>query len=153
MTRWMKDPKAQAMRRASAVLCAIGLAGTAQAFDCAAGLPYHSIGPGVLGGYDYVALDDGWIMVDTPTANAGGDWIVLEHCPTRMHMTISGEPIPDSARDDLGRMLNSEESFTLRQMSDVIIETGLGIGIGQGQFDSCPCAREADPATREGAGW
>jgi hypothetical protein len=66
-------------------------------------------------------------------------------------MTVSGNPIPDAARDDLARMLNSDVTFTLWQMSDVIIEEGLGIGIGQGQSDSCPCAREADPATRKGA--
>lgn len=135
----------------AALVSAVASVAVAQDFDCAAGQPYHSIGSGVLGGYDYDALGDGWIMVDTATANPAGDWIVLEHCPTRMHMTVLGNPIPDAARDDLARMLNSDETFTLRQMSDVIIEEGLGIGIGQGQFDSCPCAREADPATRKGA--
>lgn len=132
---------------AGLLLCA----GAAQAFDCPAGLPYHSIGAGVLGGYDYQAIGDGWIQVDSATANAGGEWIVLEHCPTRQNLTILGGPaIPTSAREDLDRMLFSEQNFTLRQMADVILETGVSIGIGQGQFDSCPCTREADPATRKG---
>ena len=126
-------------------------AGTAQAFDCAAGLPYHSIGAGVLGGYDYVALGDEFIVVDSATAHPAGEWIVLEHCPTRQHLDVFGEPVISAeARDDFWRMVQSDEAFTLQQMGDVIVRVGVSIGTGQGLTDSCPCAREADPATRKG---
>jgi hypothetical protein len=119
-------------------------AGAAQAYDCAAGLPYHSIGAGVLGGYDYEAIGDGWIMVDSTTAHPSGEWIVVEHCPTRMHLDLLGDPaLPVAARDDLARMLNSDQGYTLRQMADVILEIGVTTSIGQGQADSCPCALEA----------
>ncbi len=139
--------------KAMLALALMGGAGAAQAFDCAAGLPYHSIGSGVLGGYDYTPLGGGFIMVDSPTAHPSGEWIVLEHCPTRQFLSLLGDRvIPAEARDDLGRMINSAEGFTLQQMSDVILRVGVSTGTGQGLTDSCPCAREADPATRKGGG-
>jgi hypothetical protein len=126
-------------------------AGAAQAFDCAAGLPYHSIGADVLGGYDYTVIGDGFVVVDSTSAHPAGEWIVLEHCPTRQHLDVFGEPVISAeARDDFWRMVQSNEGFTLQQMGDVIVRAGVSIGIGQGMTDSCPCAREADPATRKG---
>ncbi len=128
----------------AALVSVVASAAVAQDFDCPAGLPYHSIGAGVLGGYDYQAIGGGFIVVDSATAHPAGEWIVLEHCPTRQHLDLFGEPvIPTDARDDFWRMVNSSEGFTLAQMADVIVRYGVSTGTGQGLTDSCPCALEA----------
>ena len=125
----------------------------AQTFDCPAGLPYHDIGPGVLGGYNYNVLGGGFIVIESRTAHPNGDWIMLEHCPTRQNLSMLGDPdLPADATNAFWRMVNSDQAYTFDQMTDVILRGGMSMGTGQGQTDSCPCAREADPATRKGAG-
>jgi hypothetical protein len=136
---------------------ALGLtaqASAAQTFECPAGEAIYGLAGGVLGGYNYNALDNGFIAIESRTAHPSGDWLVLEHCPTRQHLMVLGEPdLPAEATNIFWRMVNSDESYTFQQMGDLIVRSGASIGIGQGQSDSCPCAREADPASREGAGW
>lgn len=131
---------------------AAAVAGPGMAFDCAAGLPYHAIGSGVLGGYDYSALGGGFIVVESRTAHPSGEWIVLEHCPTRQDLSLLGDPtLPANATNTFWRMVNSDQSFTFDQMADAILQPGMTLSTGQGVADSCPCALEADPVTRKAA--
>ncbi len=132
---------------------AVAAAGTAHPFDCPAGPPAYGVAAGVMGGYNYNDLGGGFVAVESLTAHPNGEWMVLEHCPTRQHLTLLGEPaIPADARNAFWRMVNSEESYTFAQMGDVILRAGVSVGSGQGLEDSCACSLEADLATRRGGG-
>jgi hypothetical protein len=129
-------------------LTVIAATATAQSFDCPAG--DRAYGVSNLGGFNYNALDNDFIAIESRTAHPSGDWLVLEHCPTRQRLMVFGEPdLPAEATNIFWRMVNSQESYTFQQMSDLIVRGGASVGIGQGQVDSCACQLQADPATRK----
>jgi hypothetical protein len=120
-------------------------------FDCPDG--DQSYGVSNLGGYYYNALPGDFIVIESRTAHPVGDWLMLEHCPSRRWFSVLGEPdLPAEATNLFWRIVNSDESFTFSQMSDLIVRQGASTGTGQGVMDSCACRLQADPVTRKAAG-
>jgi hypothetical protein len=123
-------------------------ASAAQSFDCPAGDPAYGVSN--LGGFYYNALDNNFIAIESRTAHPSGDWLMLEHCPTRQRLSVLGDPdLPAEATNIFWRMVNSDETNTFQQMSDLIVRGGASVAIGQGQVDSCACQLQANPATRK----
>lgn len=118
--------------------------------DCKSGDAVYGFAADVLPDYDYMAIGGGFIVIDTWAQGRLVEYMVLEHCPSRRSLKISADgAIPANARNLFWTMVNSEQRYTLEQMGDVMLNEGVGIGVGKGIEPSCACRLESDPATRK----
>jgi hypothetical protein len=140
------------VRLQAAIVTGLALCGgAAQALDCTEAMPGWSDGVAGVESYDYEPIGAEFVLFQTSATSDGNTVIVLEHCPTRQAVVLSGDPdINYDASGIFFHMIYSPDPYSLGDMARAVEAEGEQADLRQGAADSCPCLLQADPATRKG---